>query len=553
MVFEMDLGFRVTYANQIALTTMGVADKDLEAGVSALSFLDPSDLERIRQNIEKTFRGETVANHEYTAVRRDGSTFPVMIYAAPFSRFGKPAGFRGILIDITDQKRTENTLRESERFLEETQKIARLGGWKANPHTDYLEWTDGIYDIIEAPCSYRPGLTEGMKYYAPEDIQGIRENVAACLSTGKPFAMEALITTETGKKVWTELRGLAPVIEGARSYVIGTLQDITERKLNEDRLRESRDRFKVTIASLDDAIFLVDPATRQISECNAAATRIFGYLDGEMVGRETNFLHVDQAHVEQFGREAKATYDEPGYFKREFEMRRKDGCVFPTEHFVRPIHDPDGRILYVVSVVRDITERKRAKEALWESEERFRTLADVALEGIMIHDNGIITDCNPQFAKMFGYTPEEIIGRNGFEFMMTAESHDAISRWIQNGAKDTIDVSGIKKDGTRFYGETASNDVLLQGKQHTIVQMHDITARKESEQILQKQKAELTPPMNNLLHSRRNYAVSMKCLQKMSGISGRARSGSKPCSRNLLKRSYSLMARERSLTATLHP
>ncbi|RPI36506.1 MAG: PAS domain S-box protein, partial [Methanoregulaceae archaeon] len=86
MVFEMDLGFRVTYANQIALTTMGVADKDLEAGVSALSFIDPSDHERIRQNIEKLFRGETVANPEYTAVRSDGITFPVLIYAAPISR-----------------------------------------------------------------------------------------------------------------------------------------------------------------------------------------------------------------------------------------------------------------------------------------------------------------------------------------------------------------------------------------------------------------------------------------------------------------------------------
>jgi PAS domain S-box-containing protein len=135
-------------------------------------------------------------------------------------------------------------------------------------------------------------------------------------------------------------------------------------------------------------------------------------------------------------------------------------------------------------VIIDITDQKHAEEKIKESEERFRTLADAALEGIMIHDNGIIADCNPQFANMFGYTPEEIIGRNGFEFMMTAESRDAISRWIQNGAKGTIDVTGIKKDGTRFYGETASTAILFQGKQHTIVQMHDITARKESEQTL---------------------------------------------------------------------
>ena len=71
-----------------------------------------------------------------------------------------------------NQKRSEEALRESELFLKETQQIARLGGWKANPHTDYLVWTDGIYDIIEAPRDFHPMLTEGMKYYAPEDIPG---------------------------------------------------------------------------------------------------------------------------------------------------------------------------------------------------------------------------------------------------------------------------------------------------------------------------------------------------------------------------------------------
>jgi PAS domain S-box-containing protein len=133
----------------------------------------------------------------------------------------------------------------------------------------------------------------------------------------------------------------------------GTVQDSTERKRGDEALRESRDRFEVTLASLDDAVFIVDPATRLISECNAAATRIFGYSREEMVGMVTNFLHVDQAHVEQFGREAGATYEDPGYYTREFEMRRKNGCVFPTEHFVRPVRDPNGRMLYTVSVVRD--------------------------------------------------------------------------------------------------------------------------------------------------------------------------------------------------------
>jgi len=146
--------------------------------------------------------------------------------------------------------------------------------------------------------------------------------------------------------------------------VLEISRDITESKRVEDALRESHDRFEATIASFDDAIFLVDPVTRMIIECNDASTRIFGYSREELVGRGTGFLHVDQAHLEEFSREVNATYDYPGYYSREFKMRRKNGDVFPTEHFVRPIKDPDGRILYVVSVVRDITERKKAEETI---------------------------------------------------------------------------------------------------------------------------------------------------------------------------------------------
>ena len=112
---------------------------------------------------------------------------------------------------------------------------------------------------------------------------------------------------------------------------------------------------------------------------------------------------------------------------------------------------------------------------------RFRTLADVSLEGVMIHDKGVIVDCNPQFAAMFGYTQEEIVGRNGFDFMMTPESRDAIFHWGQRGFKGTIDIIAIKKDGTRFDGETAAAPINWHGKKHIIVQMRDITSRKENE------------------------------------------------------------------------
>ncbi|MGB7787658.1 PAS domain S-box protein [Methanoregula sp.] len=144
---------------------------------------------------------------------------------------------------------TERNQQESDRFLRETEKIAKLGGWKANPHLDYFLWTEGIYDIIEAPRDYRPGLTESLNYFSPEDRPLIRNRIETCLSTGEPFTLEVLATTGTGKKVWTELRGLNLVTDGARSFVIGTFQNITERRQIEDKLKKESGKLDILAES----------------------------------------------------------------------------------------------------------------------------------------------------------------------------------------------------------------------------------------------------------------------------------------------------------------
>jgi PAS domain S-box-containing protein len=142
-----------------------------------------------------------------------------------------------------------DALQESEQFLKETEKIVKIGGWKANPITNYLQWTDGIYNIIEAPRDYHPGLNEGLKYFSKKDLPLILDSISTCLDTGKPFTLEALITTESGKKVWTELRGLRAVTEEAGSYVIGTFQDITERRHIEDTLKRESEKLSVLAES----------------------------------------------------------------------------------------------------------------------------------------------------------------------------------------------------------------------------------------------------------------------------------------------------------------
>lgn len=270
------------------------------------------------------------------------------------------------------------------------------------------------------------------------------------------------------------------------------------RRHTEDALAKSERKFRGIFDTINDAIHIheISPEGKpgQFIEVNEVACRMLQYSREELLkGGPLDF--VAGSHSRPF-EEIISELSSTGHSIFETEHRRKDGTIVPVEINTHVVDLLGKKVM--VSVVRDITLRKQAEDALLESENRFRTLADAALEGIMIHDRGIIIDCNPQFAGLFGYQPEEIKGKNGFDFMLTPESRDAIFRWVRQGAKGTVDIIGIKKDGKQFYGETSSTTILWQGKKHSIVQMHDISARKESEQVLQKQKDELNAACEQL-------------------------------------------------------
>jgi PAS domain S-box-containing protein len=154
-------------------------------------------------------------------------------------------------------------------------------------------------------------------------------------------------------------------------------QLVVERKWAEEALQASKELFEKTFISQRDAIFLLDainPPT--ILDCNPAATEVFGYTRQEMVGRTMDFLHVDETALKEFQRHLYSTIFERGFLHRfEFRMRRKDGTVFPTEHSVTPLEDEQGERIGWMSVVRDITEPKRAEERILTYQEQLHSLA----------------------------------------------------------------------------------------------------------------------------------------------------------------------------------
>jgi PAS domain S-box-containing protein len=169
----------------------------------------------------------------------------------------------------------------------------------------------------------------------------------------------------------------SPVLDDGGNLIgiIGISMDITARKEAEKALRETSLLIEKTFASLSDALFVVHRDTRTIRMCNAAAVSMFGYPAEELVGFSAGRLHQNDEAFAEFERMLQQTVDHGKPLQGEYRMRRRNGEVFPIEYVVAPLDRESGNVTDIVSVIRDITARKRAENQLRTSRQALRALA----------------------------------------------------------------------------------------------------------------------------------------------------------------------------------
>ncbi len=266
-------------------------------------------------------------------------------------------------------------------------------------------------------------------------------------------------------------------------------RDITERRQVEEALREGEERYRELFHSVPAGLYRT-AADGRFLQVNSMFANIMGYpnLDAVMQKNAADIylsLEDRQTWMNKVERADILT----GY---EVQVRRHDGTPIWISDTARKVVDDAGKFLYFEGAIVDITERKRAEEALHESEERYRAIAESAHDAIVTADfNDVIVAWNHGAQQMFGYDRSEIVGQPIDRLMPERfrESHRSAMLRIGVGhprqaAGRTIELHGLRKDGSEFPLELSLADwETAQGTFYTGI-MRDITERKQAEKSL---------------------------------------------------------------------
>jgi two-component system, LuxR family, sensor kinase FixL len=238
-----------------------------------------------------------------------------------------------------------------------------------------------------------------------------------------------------------------------------------------------------------DGIIAIGPRGR-IRAFNPAAERIFGYKSADVIGRNVNVLMPEpyrsghDRYLENYLSTGEAKIIGLG---RELTGQRSDGTVFPMELGVSEVEVAEEH--FFVGIVRDISERKAAEQALLDKAAHLNAVMNTVIDGLItIDENGTISSFNAAAERIFGYTESEAIGRN-VKFLMPEpyqSAHDSyLSHYRQTGRKSIIgvgrEVAARRKDGAAFPIDLAVSEMVLKGRRMFVGIVRDITARKEVE------------------------------------------------------------------------
>jgi PAS domain S-box-containing protein len=435
-------------------------------------------------------------------VKKDGTPFWCYDSVSAFDHWDYGTVWVSIHTNIDDRKRAEDE-RARLAAIVESSEDAIIGKTLDGTIISWNQGAEHLYGYSAQEVVGRPG-----GFFTPPDRPDEVSEMLRRAGQGETIhRFDTQRMRKDGTLIDVSLT-VSPITDSSGKIVGASsiAHDITQRKKAEEALQESEERFRSLLNSTPDGIVIVDNNAR-IQLVNAQTERMFGYSRQKLLDQPVEILLPERlaaGHVQLRSGYIADPSMRPMGTGLETIGRRKDGVEFPVDISLSPLETESGCL--VISAIRDTTERKKAEEALQESEERFRSLVQSASSAIVIADEeGNIISWNQGARNIFGYGEEEVLGQP-LTTLMPQWYHEDHQRGLERVRATgqgkllgkTLELYALRKDGSEFPIQISLSSWQSEGGVFFSGMIHDITERKELESALQSTNQALEQRVNQL-------------------------------------------------------
>ncbi len=482
--YEVDLAGNFTFFNDSLCSILGYSPKELKGLNYKAIYRNPEDVFAVYNRVYRTGHSEKAVG--WPIITGDSrEAFLEVSIVLQRDNEGSPVGFRGVARDMTERKRAEEALLESEekfRVLAESSPTAIL-----MYQNDYWIYVNPAAEEISG---YSKEELYEMRFWeiVHPDFQPMVKERGKKRQQGKQVtpSYELKIITKQGKERWVSLTGATSTYRGVSAGFIN-LMDITERKETEEALKKSEQKYREILDTMEEGYYEVD-LTGNITFFNDSLCSILGYSSEELKKLNYNAFYRNPEdvfavynRVYRTGRSEKAVG---------WPIITGDGREAFLEVSIVLQRDNEGNPVGFRGVARDMTERKRAEEALLESEEKFRALAESSPVAIMMLQNDYWVYVNRAAEEITGYPKEELHQMRFWEIVHPDFRSQVKERGKKRQQGESVDpyyeFKIVTKQGKERWVSLTGATSTYQGVPAGFVTLMDITERKEAEEALKK-------------------------------------------------------------------
>ncbi len=494
---------RFSYVSEKVQELLGVSAKEMVSDPASFSSkVHPEDAARIATASREAIASGGEFNEDFRVLVGGGEKW-VRASSMPSGQADGVRTWSGYLMDITESKRNELALARSEEKFRAIFSNAPIGIFRSTFRGGLVEVNAAVARMhaFASPEVMLANVLD-LTFDAYPNPGERRRLLDALLATPQGVRMELTLRRSTGEVFPAIINAsLQMGADGAPLFIDGSIEDITERKLLEQRLADQLAFQQALMDTIPYAVFYKGGDTRFVG-CNKAYEEMFGIRRENFIGKRVLDLeYLPEKDRQEYQAEDEETIATVGRVRKEWAIPFADGMVHQTLYSVNGFRQADGTPGGLIGIIVDISDLKRAEMALRESEARYRLLVDNSVDAVVLADlDGNILDENEAMEQMLGYSSAELRRMKVWDVDPNVPVGGFRSIWEAMAPERpmTIETVHRAKDGSLHEVEVRASRVDEGGRTYVLGMTRDITERRRGEAALRASEARFRAFMDNL-------------------------------------------------------